>query len=142
MLLYHLDQETRIEQHEPPIRGGKFAYLINLCMPHTHFCMEQVSQTYLSTDNLFELLGKSQTISSQILRDGVVWMVSRLGQLFPSLSLCCLVYPIVQEVVVESKIGGIQNHKEYNRLHKNGDDTEFALLRASCKKTGNDPEKH
>jgi hypothetical protein len=55
-------------------------------------------------------------------------MVLRLGQRFPSVSLSGLLYLIVQEVMVVSKIGGIESHEEYNRLSKNGADTEFSLL--------------
>jgi hypothetical protein len=41
-----------------------------------------------------------------------------------------LLYPIVQEVVVARKIGGIENHEEleYNMLCKPRPDAEFALL--------------
>ncbi len=55
-------------------------------------------------------------------------MASRLGPRFASASLRGLLYPIVQEVAVARKIGGIESHKEYYMLHKNRPDTEFTLL--------------
>jgi hypothetical protein len=79
-------------------------------------------------DNLFERLGKGQTFSRQILREGVPWSAARLGPRFPSASLRGLLYPIVQEVVVARKIGGIESHEEYNMLRKNRPDAEFSLL--------------
>jgi hypothetical protein len=89
--------------------------------------MAQVSNS-CPKDNLFERLGKSQTISRQILSEGVPLMVSRLGMRFPYASLRGLLYPVVQEVVVARKIGGIQSHEEYNMLRKNGPEAEFTLL--------------
>ena len=87
--------------------------------------MAQVSDT---KDNLFDRLGRSQTFSRQILREAVPWSVARLGPRFPCASLRGLLYPIVQEVVVARKIGGIENHEEYNMLRKPRPDAEFALL--------------
>jgi hypothetical protein len=45
-------------------------------------------------------------------------MAVRLGLRFPSASLRGLLYPIVQEVVVARKIGGIKSHEDYNMLLK------------------------
>ena len=55
-------------------------------------------------------------------------MAARLGPRFPSASLRGLLYPIVQEVVVARKIGGIESHEEYSMLSKNRPDAEFTLL--------------
>ncbi len=55
-------------------------------------------------------------------------MVSRLGQRIVSVSLCWLLYPIVQEVVVVCKIGGIQTHEEYEKLSKAQPEAEFTHL--------------
>ncbi len=55
-------------------------------------------------------------------------MAARLGQRFPSASLRGLLYPIVQELLVARKIGGIESHEEYNMLSKNRPDAEFTLL--------------
>ncbi len=55
-------------------------------------------------------------------------MAARLGPLFPSASLRGLLYPVVQEVVVARKIGGIESHEEYNMLSKNQPGAEFTLL--------------
>ncbi len=55
-------------------------------------------------------------------------VVARLGQRFPCASLRGLLYPIVQEVVVARKIGGIESHEEYNMLCKPRPDAELALL--------------
>ena len=87
--------------------------------------MAQLSDT---KDNLFERLGKGQTFSRQILKEAVPWSAARLGPRFPSASLRGLLYPIVQEVVVARKIGGIESHEEYNMLRKNRPDAEFSLL--------------
>ena len=95
---------------------------------HNEFFFVQVARTCNIGENLFDRLGKSQTLSRQILRNAVPWMVSRLGPRFPSTSMRDVLYPIVQEVVVERRIAGIQDHAEYNSLRKAGVDAEFALL--------------
>jgi hypothetical protein len=79
-------------------------------------------------DNLFDRLGKNQTISRMILKEAVPWTVCRLGPRFPSASLRAMMYPIVQTVVVEHNIAGIASHEEYDRLRRNFPDGEFALL--------------
>ena len=87
-----------------------------------------MAKACLSGENLFDRLGKSQAIIRQILRHAVVLMVLRLGPRFPSASFRGLLYPIIQQVVVERKIGGIDTHAEYERLRKNGVDADVALL--------------
>jgi hypothetical protein len=66
-------------------------------------------------------------------------MAVRLGLRFPSASLLGLLYPIVQEVVVARKIGGIESHEEYNMLSKNRPDAEFT--RFSVRPAGPVPAK-
>ena len=93
------------------------------------FLIVQVARIRSSAgENLFDKLGKSQTISRQILKEAVPLTVSRLGPRFPSASLRAMVYPIIQTVVVERNIAGITSHEEYDQLRKNFPDGEFALL--------------
>ena len=79
-------------------------------------------------DNLFDRLGKNQTVSRMLLKEAVPWTVCRLGPRFPSASLRAMMYPIIQTVVVERNIAGIASHEEYDRLSRNFPDGEFALL--------------
>jgi hypothetical protein len=55
-------------------------------------------------------------------------MASRLGILFPCASLRPLVYPIVQSIVVERNIAGIDSHTDYNDLCTASPEAEGYLL--------------
>jgi hypothetical protein len=78
-------------------------------------------------DNLFERL-KGQSASRQILKHSVAVMASRLGIRFPCASLRPLLYPIVQSIVVERNIGGIESHTNYNDLRTASPEAEGYLL--------------
>ncbi len=59
-------------------------------------------------DDLFDKLEKNQTISRQILRESVSLTVCSLGPRFPCALLFAIMYPIIQRVVVERRIAGIE----------------------------------
>ncbi len=78
-------------------------------------------------DNLYERL-KGQSASRQILKLSVPVMVSRLGIRFPCAPLRPLLYPIIQSIVVERNIAGIESHTDYNDLRTASPEAEVYLL--------------
>jgi hypothetical protein len=78
-------------------------------------------------DNLFERL-KGPSASRQILEHSVAVMETRLGISFPCASLRPLLYPIVQSIVVERIIAGIESHTDYNDLSTASPEAEVYLL--------------
>ena len=78
-------------------------------------------------DNLKSKLS-GQTHSRKMTRTCVPWMVARLGLHWTAASLRSQVTPIVQSMVVQHNIGGIESHDQYEELRKVNVRMEFALL--------------
>jgi hypothetical protein len=55
-------------------------------------------------------------------------MIARLGLQWSSASFRCYVIPIVQQVVVENCIAGIENHDEYYELRAANTSSENRLM--------------
>jgi hypothetical protein len=58
---------------------------------------------------LLDLFGQNQSGNRLLLKHAVAVMVSRLGPCFPSAFMCGSLSSIVQTVVVEHKIAGIES---------------------------------
>jgi hypothetical protein len=78
-------------------------------------------------DNLKSKLS-GQTHSRKMTRTCVPWMVARLGLHWTAASLRSQVTPIVQSMVVQHNIGGIESHDQYEELYKVNPRMEFVLL--------------
>ena len=78
-------------------------------------------------DNLYIKLS-GQTHTRRMTRTCVPWMVARLGLHWTAASLRSQVTPIVQSMVVQHNIGGIESHDQYEKLRKVNVRMEFALL--------------
>jgi hypothetical protein len=79
---------------------------------------EQQAGLIDSRENLFSKL-QHQSSTRKITRASVPWMVARLGLQWYSASFRCFVIPIVQQVVEENNIAGIQSDDEYDELPPN-----------------------
>lgn len=77
-------------------------------------------------DNLKSKLS-GQTHSRKMTRTCVPWMVARLGLHWTAASLRSQVTPIVQSMVVQHNIGGIESHDQYEELCKVNPRMEFVL---------------
>ncbi len=80
-----------------------------------------------SRDNLFTRL-QDQSFTRKITSASVPWMVARLGLQWYSASFQCFVIPIVQQVVVENCIAGIDSHDEYDELRAGNTSSENMLM--------------
>ena len=78
-------------------------------------------------DNLFTRL-EDQSFARRITCASVPWMVARLGLQWYSASFRCYVIHIVQQVVVENHIAGIESHDEYDELRAANTSAESRLL--------------
>jgi hypothetical protein len=76
---------------------------------------EQQARLIDSRENLFSKL-QHQSFTRKITCSSVPWMVARLGLQWYSASFRCYGIPIVQQVVIENLIAGIQSHDEYEEL--------------------------
>jgi hypothetical protein len=76
---------------------------------------EQQAHLIDSRENLFTRL-QDQPFTRKITHASVPWMIVRLGLQWYSASFRCYVIPIVQQVVVENHIAGIESHDEHGEL--------------------------
>jgi hypothetical protein len=88
---------------------------------------EQQARLIDSRETLFTRL-QDQSFTRKITHASVPWMVARLGLQWYSASFRCYVIPIVQQVVVENHIPGIESHDEYDELRAPNTSAESRLL--------------
>jgi hypothetical protein len=82
----------------------------------------------VSGDNLFDWLGINQSNSRMLMKLTGAVMVSRLSLRLPNSSMCSLLHPIVETVVVEHIIAGNASHDNYNELRRASLDAEAVLM--------------
>jgi hypothetical protein len=90
--------------------------------------MHAAKNRAVSRDNLNERFGKGQSGTRLLLRHAVSVMVSRLGPRFPGASMRGELNPMVQTVVVEQEIAGIESHDDYSELRGASLDAEVIFL--------------